>query len=84
MKTETEIRHALRSWILEKNGKINPEALQDDTPIIEQRIITSVQILDLILFLERLSDHPIDVENLKPGGFRDINAIYANFFAKSP
>jgi len=80
MKTETEIRQNLREWIAKTNGKIRAEDLSDDTPIIERRIISSLQLTDLILMLERLSDNLIDVEMLKPGAFRDINAIYRNFF----
>ena len=80
MKTETEIRQNLREWIAKTNGKIRAEDLSDDTPIIERRIISSLQLTDLILMLERLSDNLIDVEMLKPGAFRDINSIYRNFF----
>jgi acyl carrier protein len=80
MKTETEIRQSLREWIVKTSGKIRPEEINDDTPIIERRIISSLQLTDLILMLERLSDNPIDVEMLRPGVFRDINAIYRNFF----
>ena len=83
MKTETEIRQALREWVLAKNGKIRPEDLDDETPIIERRIISSPQIMDLILFIERLSARPIDVERLKVGVFRNINAIYQNFFEEA-
>jgi acyl carrier protein len=81
MKTEIEIRQSLREWIAKTNGKIRAEDLNDDTPIIERRIISSLQLTDLILMLEKLSDNLIDVEMLKPGAFRDINAIYQNFFA---
>ena len=80
MKTEIEIRQSLREWIAKTNGKIRAEDLNDDTPIIERRIISSLQLTDLILMLEKLSDNLIDVEMLKPGAFRDINAIYKNFF----
>ena len=80
MKTEIEIRQSLREWIAKTNGKIRAEDLNDDTPIIERRIISSLQLTDLILMLERLSDNLIDVEMLKPGAFRDINSIYRNFF----
>ncbi|HYR83076.1 MAG TPA: hypothetical protein VE422_03250 [Terriglobia bacterium] len=80
MKTETEIRQALRDWIVKTNKKIRPEDLDDDTPIIERRIITSLQLMDLILMLEKLSGMPIDAEILQPGAFRDINAICRNFF----
>jgi acyl carrier protein len=80
MKTEIEIRQNLREWIVKTNGKIRAEDLNDDTPIIERRIISSLQLTDLILMLEKFSDNLIDVEMLKPGAFRDINAIYRNFF----
>ena len=80
MRTEIEIRQSLRDWIAKTNGKIRAEDLNDDTPIIERRIISSLQLTDLILMLEKLSDNMIDVEMLKPGAFRDINAIYRNFF----
>jgi len=80
MKSEMETRQAIRDWIIKKNGKISDRELNDQSAIIEQRIITSVQILDLILFLEDLSGKQIDVKNLKKGVFRNIDAIYQNFF----
>ena len=80
MKPETEVRQALREWIVKTSGKIRAEELSDDTPIIERRIISSLQLTDLILMVEDLSGQPIDAELLKPGVFKDINAIYRNFF----
>jgi acyl carrier protein len=80
MKSEEEIKQELRQWII-RNGKVREEALTDQTPIIEQRILSSIQILDLILFLEDLSGKPIDVKQLAKGTFRNIDAIYANFFS---
>ncbi len=78
----TEIRSALRAWVVRKNGKISAEQLRDDTPIIEERVVTSLQIMDLILFIEELRGAPVDVESLRGGAFSSINAIYAAFFAK--
>jgi acyl carrier protein len=80
MRAEQEIRQSLRDWIVKKNGKIEPEDLNDQTAIIEQRIISSLQVMDLIFFLEQLSGNPIEVDDLKPGVFRDIDSIYRNFF----
>ena len=80
MKPEAEIRQALRDWVLKTSGKIKPEELTDETAIIEQRIISSLQIMDLILFLEQQTGQPIDVTQLKPGVFRNISVIYRNFF----
>lgn len=83
MKSEAEIRQALREWVVRINGKITPDVLTDHTPIIERRIVTSLQIADLLLFLEELTGRAIDVEKLKPGVFRDIDMIYETFFSKA-
>jgi acyl carrier protein len=80
MKTEAEIKQALREWIAATSGKIEARRLTDGTPIIEQRIVSSLQVMDLILFLERLSNRPVEIDRLKPGVFRDINSIYSGFF----
>jgi acyl carrier protein len=80
MKSEEEIRRSLRDWIVKTNGKVRPEELDDQTPIIEQRIISSLQVMELIFFLEQLSGKPIEVDDLKPGVFRDVDTIYRNFF----
>ena len=37
--------------------------------------------MELILFLEQLSDRPVEIDRLKPGVFRDINSIYSGFFS---
>ena len=79
MSTETEFKQALKEWVAKTSGKVRAEELGDETPIIEQRIITSLQTLDLILFLEQLTGNAIDVEKLKVGVFRTINAIYESF-----
>jgi len=80
MRSEAEIRESLRDWIVKTNGKIRPEQLNDETPIIEQRIISSLQVMDLIFFIENLSNRSIDVESLKVGVFSSINTIYDAFF----
>lgn len=80
MKTEREVRARLRAWIVERNGKIRPEALTDQTPILEQRIISSLQLMDLILFVEQLSGRPLELEQLQTGAFQSIDALYRNFF----
>jgi acyl carrier protein len=80
MKTEAEIKQALREWIAKASGKIDAQSLSDETPIIERRIISSLQVMDLILFLERLSNRSVEIDLLKPGVFRDIDSIYSAFF----
>jgi hypothetical protein len=53
-----------------------------DLAIIEQRIITSVQIMELILFLEHLRGEPINPMHIKPGAFSSIDSIYQHFFSE--
>jgi acyl carrier protein len=83
VKTEHEIRQALREWVIAKNGKLHGDQLDDKTPIIEHRIITSLQVIDLIVFLEKLTGRSIAVHELKAGVFQNINAIFDNFFRDS-
>ena len=66
MTSEARFRRGVREWITQ-HAKAPPAELRDDTPIIEQRIITSLQVLDLILYLEEMRGTPIDVEGLRPG-----------------
>ena len=81
MSDETRIRDALRQWIAESNGRTSVEALADDTPLFRNGILKSVQVSDLILYIEELAERAVDVEQIKPGVFRDIDTIYRNFFA---
>jgi acyl carrier protein len=81
--SEETVKSALKDWIAKKSGgKIALADLKDDTPIIEQRIISSLQVMDLILHLERLRGKPVEVESLKPGAFSTVAAIHANFFGE--
>ena len=80
MSREAEIREALKQWIAGKSGKIRAEEIADDTPILGRRLITSLQVMDLILKVEELSGKPIDASRLKPGVFKNIDAIYETFF----
>ena len=71
-------RSRLREWIL-ASGRVAKGALRDDTPLLESRIVTSLQLVELILYLEDLRGRPLDPERLAPGSFRDINTICRNF-----
>ena len=56
------------------------DAVGDDTPLLEKRVITSFDVLDLILHLEQASGQPVNRTQLAPGSFRDIATIAAVFF----
>ena len=59
-------RAALRAWILERRPGLDPAALRDDTPLLKSRVLTSLDLLELITFLERLRARPLDVRSWAP------------------
>jgi acyl carrier protein len=78
--TESEIRQQLRTWIINR-AKDKPDGLRDDMPILESGILTSLDVVELILFIEKLrGGAEVSVDNLEPSAFRDINSIYRSFF----
>ena len=79
MSARSDRRRQLRDWIIETSGKVRLEDLSDDTPIIEHRILSSLQIMDLILFIEKLSGRAIDVDRLNAGSFRNLDTIHHTF-----
>jgi len=79
----TNVRETLREWMAAHSRKaIGDAALTDATPLIEEGILSSVQVPDLILFIEDLRGRPLDIAELKPGSFRSVEAIVAAFFAE--
>jgi len=79
--TEADVRAALRRWVEDRSPGLAPGSLDDRTPLIASRIITSLQVTDLLLFVEELRAASIDPGSLRPGVFGDIDTIYATFFA---
>lgn len=79
--TSSEVRDALRQWVRAHNPEVPPDEPADGTPLIERRYLTSLQVADMLLFIEELRRSPIDPNRLRPGSFRSIDAIYSAFFA---
>ena len=63
--------------------KICPETdfgqIDDNTELLRERVITSFQVIDLILHLEQQRGRPIERSELEPGCFRDIVTIAQTF-----
>lgn len=80
MNTALELKTRLKEWIVENSRRANLPEIKDDTNIIEQRILSSIQLMDLILFMEYLRGKPVELERIGVGAFMNINAIYNTFF----
>ncbi|MEU3465697.1 hypothetical protein ABZ721_37890 [Streptomyces sp. NPDC006733] len=79
MPSDEQIRTRLRAWVLTKATGLSAADLTDRTPLFEERHLRSVHLPELLLLLERLRASPIDVEDLRPGDFRDIRTMVARF-----
>jgi hypothetical protein len=69
-------------WIVEKAAGICAADITEDTPIVEQRILSSLQVANLLLYIEQMSGAPIEISSLRPGVFHSLAAIYRHFFAE--
>jgi len=74
----------LRDWLHKTNPAAAAMHLDPDTDIIDSRILESLQVVELILFLEQQTGRDILVEQLDPDTLRTLNSIYSTFFESSP
>jgi acyl carrier protein len=74
------ILQSLRDWLRSANPNYAATEIDADTDIIESRILESLQMVELILFLEKETGRAILVEELNPAKLRTLNSIYNNFF----
>jgi acyl carrier protein len=72
-------KDALRAWVRENSRLGADVAIDDTTPILERRIITSLQLTDLILFLESVRGSSVDVTKLSGSNLKSIDAIAKAF-----
>lgn len=79
--SEDEARHALRRWVQDNSPAPPGDEFDDTTPLIASGHLTSLQVTDLLLFVEEMRNEPLDPASLRPGVFRDIDTIYATFLA---
>jgi acyl carrier protein len=80
---ETDIKARLRDWIV-KHSKATGKAatFTDDTHILEEGILSSLDIVEFVLFIESLRGEDIDTDDIEPQVFTSINTLYAAFFVQ--
>ena len=69
----------VRSWILERNPDL-PD-LDQDTDIIETRIVNSLQFVELVLYVEELRGTMLQSNEVDLDSFRTLKTIERNFLA---
>ncbi len=74
MKTRLETRAIIREHIL-KEILQQDVPLRDDTPLIEEGYLTSLQAVELVMFLEQRFGIQIDPEEVNEDEFRSLDTI---------
>ena len=75
----SKARQALRDWIFSKGKSVDEAAFTDQTLIIEEGLITSVDVLELFLLIEELGEIEIDATELEPDMLESIDMICQTF-----
>jgi acyl carrier protein len=83
VRSEAEIRKALREWIVTRAQASPGRELQDDTPILAPGLLSSLDVVELILFIESLRGEEVEVERIEPEALTDVNTLYDTFFRAS-
>ena len=75
----SNVRLALREWIQSKAPSVDEAKITDQTLIIEEGLITSVDVLELFMLIEELGDIEIDATELEPHMLESIDKICQTF-----
>ncbi len=79
---ELEVRGKLREWIAKHAKKALMPDFSDETPLLEMGILSSLDVVEFMLFIENLRGDEVDPDAIEPEAFTSINTVYAAFFAK--
>ena len=79
--TEQEVKAKLRDWIGKRARKSLSQPLADDTRVLDEGILSSLDIVEFVLFIESLRGEDVDVEDIEPAVFTSIDSLYEAFFA---
>ena len=74
-----QARAAVRGCLRAVRPDLDLDRVADDAPLLESRIITSFQVIDLLVRLERAAGARLERSRLVAGSFRDIATIACVF-----
>ncbi|MDQ3033996.1 MAG: hypothetical protein M3Y87_16395 [Myxococcota bacterium] len=79
---ELTIRKNLKRWILDHSKAQVKGELGDDTPILEQGILSSLDIVEFVLYIESLRGEEVDTDAIEPDVFTSVDTLWVGFFAE--
>ena len=81
---EKSIRDELRMWILDRAGAEADRLSGGDQPILDEGLLSSLDIVEFILFIESVREEEVDIEAIEPEVFDCIDTLIEAFFADAP
>jgi len=80
---ELEVRAKLRDWIARHAKRPLAAKFDDETPVLELGILSSLDVVEFVLYIESLRGNEVDADNIEPEAFTNVNTLYSAFFASS-
>ncbi len=80
----TDLRAILLEWLVQQSGEKNPinKNVGFDTNLFETGLLSSLKIIELIIYMESLINKRIDLAKLKIEDFKTINQIHNVIFCE--
>ncbi len=75
-----QILDEITVWLRRKNGSFDFGYFDCDTDLIDEGILSSLDFVEFILFLEQRSGTHILDEDMEPAHFRTVRSIMRRFF----
>ncbi len=75
------IRNKLKAWIREHSKAPAKGDVTDDTRVLELGILSSLDVVELVLFIESLRGEEVDTDAIEPEVFTSVDTLWAGFFA---
>lgn len=83
MMSEPEIKEQVRDWIRERAADRLDGELTDDTPLLDTGLLSSLDVTELIVFVEYLRGEEVDLDAIEPGLLKNIDTLYQGFFGNA-
>ena len=74
------LREELRIWIHDRSGAPPDQLSRDDQPILDEGLLSSLDVVEFILFIESLREEEVDIEAIEAEVFNSIDTLIAAFF----
>lgn len=67
----------IRAYMVEELGVAGAEDVAPDLPLVQKGVIDSLELMQVVEFLERTFDFQVDDTEIVPGNFRSLQAMAA-------